>query len=179
MSITIDLHLRPIHSFNRTCHGNLGEQLFKKDVMSDFLGKCPVSEVGPPLFHLFGVPQWICASVNIVFVRWKSLYFRQQVPSFLMRQCHIWEFTAPSIRDLYRGGGGGTMVERQMTPGSPVNQGKALSLPALPSFPNKEQNQLNHHHYYSSLSSASKSTPQLGKTSTAKKRFLSGIAQIT
>ena len=71
------------------------------------------------------------------------------------------------------------MVERQMTPGSPVNQGKALSLPALPSFPNKEQNQLNHHHYYSSLSSASKSTPQLGKTSTAKKRFLSGIARIT
>ena len=121
-------------------------------------GKCPVSEVGPPLFHLFRVPQWICASVNIVFVRWKSLYFRQQVPSFLMRQCHIWEFTAPSIRDLYRGGGGGTMVERQMTPGSPVNQGKALSLPDLPSFPNKELYQPNLHHNYSSSSSASKST---------------------
>ena len=64
----------------------------------------------------------------------------------------------PSIRDLYRGGGGGTIVERQMTPGSPVNQGKALSLRALPSFPNKELYQPNLHHNYSSSSSASKST---------------------
>ena len=75
---------------------------YSKSCDADFFwGKFGESKVSSPLCHLFRVPQWICASVNIVFVRCKSLYFRQQVPSFL-RQWHISEFSAPYPRSLQR-----------------------------------------------------------------------------
>ena len=120
-------------------------QIFQSRDVGSFLGK--VCSPFSAICSGWRVPQWICASVNIVFVRWKSLYFPRQVPSFLhqQQQCHISEFTGPYPRSLQRSWGHNGGTSNGSWEPRKATQSTVPRCP-LPILPNKGQEQQNHHH---------------------------------